>query len=857
MDKFQYYNRKTNEWEDYTLISGWNENFVLDKTTDNATVKIKEQSLEMPEFDIGDWCRILHLAENETQATYTQIIIDGGFAYIPLNHEQYFIKNFQMVKDEVNGEIDIQLDLGEPIELTNGIVCETMSFTNQTLKTVDGKTYIHEPLNHYSVLEKILKVTPSNNDLQKSWYSRIKIIDKEFLQNLPFNDETYSEPTLYNILLDKYDSNTGRTPVIYFDINGETDKPFNTNRTEYVLKFERQDGFDKEVIELNDLINDSAEVIKNKTFSNFAQGVVSNFDNLSPSEKTTFISEKLWFVPEVNNNNRDLSIYNANSEKGIWIVKTPHLIKNVEKVRKLYYKFDPPLIGPPTLTRKTEEIPVFDEKQYNADDAYFDKRNCCWFTEGSNEIHLNDYYYVANPGVSAIHGCSVYQIEYTALISGRIEKGNDFKVIINQTDSQIDNEKFGKYLENYLASMNKADFIISKTVENWNDIKEIGSRVIDNLKNYLITNIGIENRGFDYNVTYQLNENHLRRNDSIVAPQEIRKNIEIGIETTKERKTNFNELVKLSLNEHTTINSFDKKSLFSSLLTEIIDKTQYPQTAYFKFKSILTKDDNTTEDLEIERIAEITKSIVWNSICYNMKYIDNAEAGKNKFIEKFYIFDTSAPDIYMYDSPKSQIPVLYTDYFGEIQKFDCLFVNVGIDDLEDASYTGYSFNEMRKIINETNKYIEFQANYPYADAVRDSETTTYLSSTNNINYYKDMLDIFNFTFGLNYETDENIILCRALFKNSILITIENKGIYALKTYSQNMQENDFYNATPIVSELISSSIINNNEITITLANTIDTAKCIALVDDNNNPVIIINDFDKTQSESFNNLKLYC
>ena len=60
-----------------------------------------------------------------------------------------------------------------------------------------------------------------------------------------FNDDTFSEPTLYGILLDKYDNLLGRTPVIYFDINGETDKPFTKERTEYVLDFLRQDGFDK------------------------------------------------------------------------------------------------------------------------------------------------------------------------------------------------------------------------------------------------------------------------------------------------------------------------------------------------------------------------------------------------------------------------------------------------------------------------------------------------------------------------------------------------------------------------------------------------------------------------------------
>ena len=207
--------------------------------------------------------------------------------------------------------------------------------TNQIEKTVDNVVYKHDRLNHYSVLEKILKVTPSNNDNydfryskrkeNKSWFNRIKILDYELLSNIAFNDETYNEASLYEILLNKYDSSIGRTPVLYFDMKKD-DIPYNQDRPEYVLVFERQDGFDKEIIELDNILKNSKETIVNKVSENFTDGLISNYDNMSPNSLIITPSENLWLVPEVNTNSRELEDFTSTGE-GEWVLKVPHPIK--------------------------------------------------------------------------------------------------------------------------------------------------------------------------------------------------------------------------------------------------------------------------------------------------------------------------------------------------------------------------------------------------------------------------------------------------------------------------------------------------------------------------------------------------
>lgn len=973
MDIFQVYNRQLNTWidENIELIPGWSESWVLDKTTDSASVKLKYKGLIAPNWVKGDWCRILHLEGDDVGATYNEVPIienivtnnvvektietvqlidrvglkkitysikdeyefDGSVAfvdhlyllyggntyisgnitkenpyiyepqveyysqldtlvreegiafnpqninvykekvYIPKNHEQYIIKDISYIYDKINNEIDIQLALQEPIEMANGINCETMSFTNQINKIVDGTTYEHEALNHLSVLEKILKVTPANNDdyvnqtrqQRKSWFNRIKIADRTLLMNLPFNDETINESTIYEILLNKYDSSVGRTPVIYFDINPSTDLPNNTNRDEYVLCFERQDGFEKEEILFSDIDNNNKEKTESKNGENFADGLISNFDNLSPNNNIYTPAEILWLVPEVDTNERDLTSYN-NAGTGDWVLKLPHKIKKINSVKRYYLMVE--LDGTNAITdvehivedfankvvNSAETNLIFEERQYNASEDYFKNPNCVWYKEGDNLIHLNEVFYK-----SYLSGQEnkiwIYQVEYEPFVSGRFDLGNDYQKQINQTESQIDNKKFSSYLKDYFNSMNKSDITIVKTIDNFSEIIDIGTRIVKENKNYIVTNISIQNRGFNYDVVYQLNENHTRRNDNIEAPQEIRKNIELGVDATKERMSMLNKNIKLSLNVVGGNDNFiDRSCVFSSLFTTY-NAENYPQVAYFTFKSDYPFVSSGTTQINL--ISEICRYVLNDTICFNFKFIDNAEAGKKKVLQK-YTNTSLVPRVpYFYGIPKEQVPILYTDIFGEFNEFDVKLIKVNGYDLNTATAENW-FDYLNNIAYPIIKNV---ANYPLTTEVNAEDINNPICEVENINYYKDMLDTFNYTLGFHIDTDSNIIVCDSLLKNSVLMTKNKKQVKYILTENKNMTEQDFeLNKDKYVYGLsnISSSTYNNGEFILRTFTNHNVSKCVMLVDEDKNVLLIINDFDKTTNNTtFNEIRLYC
>lgn len=761
--------------------------------------------------------------------------------YIPKNHEQYIIKDITLVYDKLNDEWDCQLKLGEPIDITNGICCETRSFTNQIQKKIGRTIYSHETLNHYNVLKNILETTPLS---EETWANRIKISNIAWLQKQSFNDDTFSEPTLYDVLLNKFDSTLGRTPVLYFDINGETDLPYNNKRTEYVLDFLRQDGFDKQTIEYNSLIDDCSQLVTNESWQNKGDGVISNFDNLAPLNKITYFADFLWAIPEVNSNERNVSNYSTTDNK-VWVLKTPYAIKDIISITKMTYTG-----SLSDFSRKTINFEnILEEKVYNTSELY-DQTNVIWFTEGENIIHLNDFYYQDN-------SLSVYRVVYKPIISGRYDEGKDYQVIINQNDGQIAEYRFSKYLEQYKKSLNKADIIVQKTVESWNDIYELGSLVIDGDKQYLITNISIQNRGYDYDVVYQLNENHFRKSDSIVAPQEIRKNIEIGYNGLTDRKSC--KIVKLKLSQKSTvddnidvINNYVNKSLLYSALLSF--RPAVPQLAKIRFRSILKRTNVEVYDEKIiDRLCAFSKCVIDNTFCFNLKYFDNAECGKQKILHQNVI----ANNVYWSSSPEQQIPILYTDGFGEAKYVDISLINSNSESLSDIETTD-PLTTQRELIRTT-EVINQTTNYPLTTGIKPNKIK-YLATYNMIKYNKDMLDIFNFTLGFKIETDNNIILCKAFFNKNTISNNYSRLAYVSSNLN-NVKEEDLIDFASEYKS-IAGGTLQDNTINITYNGErfdYKAIKSIIFWNEDKEPVMIINDIDKVD-ESYlanTNIKINC
>ena len=80
----------------------------------------------------------------------------------------------------------------------------------------------------------------------------------------------------------------------------------------------------------------------------------------------------------------------------------------------------------------------------------------------------------------------------------------------------------------------------------------------------------------------------------------------------------------------------DKKIALSALCPGQVDSKYYPQVALFKGKSVLYTDAGfaTSTNFETTRLATVAKEISHNQINLITTFIDNAEAGNSKIIEK-------------------------------------------------------------------------------------------------------------------------------------------------------------------------------------------------------------------------------
>lgn len=794
---------------DYDGITGYECSFVLDKTTDNGKISFTSE-VDITELEVMTPCCIIH---DINKSLYTNETTSDGISYKkPTNNcDEYLMGSIN--KTYMNGLYTYVINLLEPIEVLKGVICETLQFTNQIEKKVGDVTYVKDRLNHLSVLEKILKVTPANNEVldgkwdlfKKALFNKIIIVNKDFLSSVPFNDDTINESSLYEILMNKYDSDLGRTPVLYFGIN----------ENQYVLDFIRQDGFDKPIKSLKDIKNIETQ-IESKTTDNYAKGVVSNVTNMIPALKDYSISEYVYAVPEINNNERNIKDYGENSEKGVWVLKLNHNIKSIEKIEilEMSTKFENRLdttvggrLPYVVFERRTSEFTdkILEEKQYVADNDLYNTRNVIWYTEGNNIIHLNDFYYnkiyswLGGGEIGATN--SAYKVTYTPLVNFRYDLAENYQVQVNQIDSQISSEAYSNYLNEYLKSLNKWDMILQCNYDNYEDIIEVGTRIDD----YIITSVGIKNRGLEYTVIYQLNKNHIRKSDSIQAPQNIRKSIAIGLNETKDRMSMFVDKFYLSDDldyENKDILSYqklnrlgiDKTLLFSPLLTAEKDISKNPQIAYITFKSTLKKDTGEIEEYSVNRLCDITKDYFNNTLMYNLRYNDNAEAGKLRETEEGY---GELPLL------SRQYPILYTDFFGEVEKFDVKLLSLSnikkledlvIDYLETTKPDGNSYKEYKKALNETNQLYFKSMTYPAATNITQEDLDTAVFSVNNINYYKDMLDIFNYTIGLNIQLNDKIILCKQFFIDNILLNFSANSsgnhINKIKTFDRNVTEND-------------------------------------------------------------------
>lgn len=854
----QVFDRKNKAWSSlYSLEVGYSESFVLDKTTDTAKdINFIYDGENPPEWNKDDWVRIIHPQAGESgAATYNS---DGT----PKNHNQYIIGGIQCVAIKIYKQWRISMSLLEPIERFRGVIGEVLAFTNQTEKKVkvgnNTYTYRKKAYNHYTALERWLKITPANNDVNKSWLSRIKISnnDIDFLKSLPFGDQVINGRSLYEVLLDIYDSSTGRTPVAYFDIKtyGEgAGLPYNLDRDEYYLRFERQDGFDKDEIDLDDLRTNCKDEAYTK--ENSTTGIYSDVENLSTANGLLLPAQRLFIVPEVDTDERSTKDYNEATSDS-WILRTPYPIKRIVSAKKLEMKSQRVfslLIKYPSKTTLTDVTDkTFEEKEYLAltSDPSTDT-GILKYKEGENKIHVRGYRYVDDVlNDTAL----VYQIEYLPLLNPRLQLGeNENAESLNQTDGQVDSEKYASFLSQYLEGQNKADLTIIKTYDNYYDFSNhIGRRVFaKNGKVYMITNLTYINRNYQYDVIYQLNEGHFRKNRNYQADAEIRKNIAIPYSDIQERKSTMLQKFKIGVttqsNSLDTI-SVDKKAVISALCPQKVDSKLYPQIVLYEGRSTLSRGGDI-DDLINYKIAHLAKFSFGNQIHLHYKFFDNAEAGKQKQSEARRM--QTPQDINYLGSVTAQLPVLYTDYFGEVQTVSSYFTNIEIDDITDID-EGDSLATKNKLVAY---YWKIKA---MPDIVQDTsvETQTVAEQVAELKnnavakvedkvLLKDQLEQLNENYIIEIDggSDNDIIVTNELIRLSRLLQAEDSHDIRLTFCNRKMNKNDIIDSTNKIDSIDiakENTTLSANSVKYSFTGYTNKYKSVIISTRNDVPLLILN-----------------
>lgn len=785
MEKLQIFLRDLGRWSiRKRLHVGYEEHWKLDKTTDSAkNIEINVTGAEEPPFGIGDWVRILYIDNETDPATYNT---DGT----PDNHSQYIIGGIKKTYDATTNIWTCGMELLEPIERARGIMGETLTYTNQTSKIYNDVTYVKEPYNHLTALERWLKVTPANCDTYEegydphkniSWYNRIKILDKDFLEKIPFADTTYNELSLYNVLLDNFDSSAGRTPVLYFDIDPETDLPRNMARDEYLLKFERQDGLGEDPIDYDALLKNADNVCISETIDNYATGLVANVENLSAGGSVSFPAQGLYAVPEVDADVRDTTGYNT-AGTDYWIIRTPFPIKNIKRIKRLSIKAEAnrrmgeagSYVMRYDLNRTNTEIlsdVILEKRQYLADNPegeVVDDSKYFWWNEGENKLHIKEYKY-KDTDIPAY----LYFVEYEPLIDCRLQVGDEnFIQQFNQSSSQVDGEKFGAFMQSFLKGMHKPDITFGKNYHDPRKFKGyIGRRVVKGDKTYLITNISYRNRVYDYYVAFQLNENHVRKNTSYQVSQEIRPNIAIPTDSIKERKTVLRQKVKIGMTPQSKEGA-QYLARDCDILTALdpggFSNLRYPQVALIETKSKLTKQDGTVVDFSQKRLAPIARFIFGNQVCFNVRFYDNAEAGKSKDTKVTTHTGGNRQETAL--PVERQIPRLYTDPFGEVQALNLTLCNIDSYDLSDIDFADKDVDPYKSEYFNTLSAYNMMANMPAVYLSFNEAIQFENIIVPNQNLYKDQLETFNETIAIELVPDEHIIVHRNLLELSRLMS---------------------------------------------------------------------------------------
>jgi hypothetical protein len=178
-----------------------------------------------------------------------------------------------------------------------------------------------------------------------------------------------------------------------------------------------------------------------------------------------------------------------------------------------------------------------------------------------------------------------------------------------------------------------------------------------------------------------------RKNNSYQAPQGIRENTAIPLSNIKDRKTFIKQKIKIGLSPVTQDNEnqflVDKKILLSALNPNTVDNKYYPQIA-----AVYPQSDDAPI-IKPKLLANVAQFTIGKMVCINLKFYDNAEAGKSKSsdIRSVTSGAQGGDDHYYFTDVQRQFPILFTNTFGEIDNVRIVFSSLFGISLSDISIT--------------------------------------------------------------------------------------------------------------------------------------------------------------------------
>lgn len=729
-------------------------NYVYDESLDTFQAGFLSKTLDR-KLPNKTFCRIIYegyepLYDELGRPTNHDVcvIANGTCTYYPNSY--YYVHDYNLV---------------ELMHILKDVRMETLSFTSQERISVKDPvsgntfTYVKEPYNLYTIIERILKLTRTSTSLEdNSWWSKIQIMDEELLRASGIGvDDAFIENTLYDALF-KIGHYIGRVPVLY--LNKDYD-PLVSGSKEFLLFYERKDGLGGPEITKDELFDRHKGWVESQVDGKDADTVVSDVRNMVSNRPCTYPSDDFFCYPTGEDSLQEL---NRNTPRKIVL---PHKISEVIRLTQLrVISTDPFAHLGAEVTTEYKIIKVFEYKNWILQE---DKHEHAYFKEGDNVIYFGDnraraYYHVTMPLEPNTFRYFYYNVQYYPMIDGKIisKKGDKttYETTFNQVDNYIDASTYGNMLQEYINQHGQADITLRKRyefTENNNDymlIPKPGTIVRwPNGDKYLITNMSFDADVNGYECVFQLNKDYVRRNAYTEASQRIR-NEGLNADKIYERFTNLSEQIKVDMTTSyvSTVNNdlkylVDKKLVLAGLLLDQeLVKNNYIQAAYLCFSSNVEVDYTfpITEYFDRYIMGNVAKSQFGKSVLLNVKMENNLTTLPT-------VLSTGMTWSDLGDLVQIQARSMYTDPFGNAKT-----VQIGF-----GKYKTLHDYELDVEMHNQNivHYYDFASKYP---TLSENDFNTFYNQSiikiPELMYEKDLREIFNFTYQLHFKGARDTIV---------------------------------------------------------------------------------------------------